>query len=105
MQAGQTAIGQMLHHKKFKKMSDTQILYVSSIICFILIICSFKFSKLFATVNLIMFCLYSVYLYYNLFYNSSDGASLAWWFYAIFFTVLQILIVGTYLGIKIFSKT
>jgi hypothetical protein len=85
-------------------MSDNQVLYIASIICFLFILVSFKFSKQFAIVNLILFFLYSTILYYNLVYNSAYGSGLVWWSYAILLTVLQILIVGIYLGIKFFSK-
>lgn len=79
-------------------MSENQILYISSVICLILILLSFKSSKRFAAINLIVFCLYTFRLYYYMF--KIDGAA---WFYAIFFTVLQILIAGIYLGIKFFK--
>lgn len=83
-------------------MSDEQILYISSMICFIAILTSFKYGKLFAVINLLLFCTYSIVLYYNLFFNSGGGSSLLWLFYLSLFTLLQIVIVSTYIGIKLF---
>lgn len=85
-------------------MSDNQILYISSILCFLLIFISFKYNKQFAFTNAIMFVLYSVIFYYCLFNNGQGGSSFLWWFYLIIATSLQILIVVIYLGIKFFKK-
>lgn len=85
-------------------MSDNQILYVSAVLCFTLILLSFKFGKYFAIINFIIFFIYSIAMYYGLFYRGEEGATLAWWFYLIGLNVLQILIVAIYLSVKFFKR-
>lgn len=85
-------------------MTDNQILYTATIICFILILLSFKFNKQFGIINLIVFLLYSIRMYYGLFYQSKYGTALTWWFYLVILTGLQFLIVGIYLIVKLIRK-
>lgn len=86
------------------EISDNQILYISSVICLILILLTFKFSKQVVLINLVVFILYNAILYYNLIYKSEGGSGFVWWFYLIILTVAQILILGIYIGIKYFKK-
>jgi len=86
------------------EISDNQILYISSAVCLILILLSFKFSKQVGVINLVVFILYNAILYYNLTYKSEGGSGFLWWFYLIILTIAQILILGIYIGIKYFKK-
>jgi hypothetical protein len=61
-------------------MNDNQLLYLASIVCFFLIILTFRHSRKFGGVNMLLFCLYNSILYYHLIYDSSGGAGLVWWF-------------------------
>jgi len=85
-------------------MSEEQFLYMSSAVCFIMILLSFRYRKQFAIINLVLFFIYSPLLYYNLFFNSAYGASLVWWSYLLFFTLLQVLVVCIYLGIRFWQR-
>ena len=85
-------------------MSDDQILYGGSLLCLILVLISFKFSRYFAIINLIVLLSYSTIMYYGLFYKSEEGGALVWWFYLVSLTAIQIVIIGIYLVIKIFKK-
>lgn len=98
------AINQKLHQENKPIMSDNQMLYISSVVCFVLILVSFRYGKQFAAVNLVVFCIYNLFLYYNLFFKGDGGSGFLWWFYLIILTVLQLLIVGIYLGIKFFKQ-
>lgn len=86
------------------EISDNQILYISSVLCLILILVSFKFSRQVGVINLVLFSLYNTILYYNLIYKSDGGSGFLWWFYLVILTVIQILILGIYIGIKYFKK-
>jgi hypothetical protein len=85
-------------------MNDNQIQLGSSALCFLLIMVAFKFGKKLAFINLIVFLLYSLPLYYNLYYNSKEGTALAWWGYLIALTIIHILIVGGYLIFKLVKR-
>jgi len=85
-------------------MSDNQILYISSIICFLLIIVSFRFNRPFGMINLIGYILYNLFLYCNFFYENEGGSGFLWWFYLIILTALQIVVLGIYIGIKFFKR-
>jgi hypothetical protein len=86
------------------EISDNQILYISSVVCLVLILLSFKFNKQIGVINLIVFLFYNALLYYNLIYKSDGGSGFLWWFYLIILTVVQILILCIYIGIKYFKK-
>ena len=86
------------------EISDNQILYISSVVCLILLLLSFKFSRQFGVINFVVFILYNAILYFNLIYKSEGGSGFLWWFYLIILTVVQILILGIYIGIKYFKK-
>jgi hypothetical protein len=85
-------------------MTDNQLLFSSSLLCLILIIISFKFNKLFGIISLIIFVIYSSYLYYSLIYKSQYGSALVWWFYLLIITAIQIIISGTYIIIKLIKN-
>lgn len=57
-------------------MGDEQILYTALIVCFLLIVVSFKYNRKFGMVNIILFCLWGSGLYYHLLFDSSGGAGL-----------------------------
>ncbi|EFK35185.1 Uncharacterised protein [Chryseobacterium gleum] len=61
-------------------MNDNQLLYAASIVCFLLIMITFRHSWKFGTFNMMLFCLYNLILYYHLLFDSSGGAGLVWWF-------------------------
>ncbi len=86
------------------EMNDNQFLYISTILCLILILLSFKFSKQAGFLNLVIFSFYTILLYYNLLYKGDGGSSLLWWFYLIILTLLQSLILGIYISIRYFKK-
>lgn len=86
-------------------MNDNQMLYISSTLCFILILISFRYGSWFAIINLTVFCTYSLFFYYNLYFNNSGGSGFLWWFYLAITTCLELLIVGIYLGIKLLKKS
>jgi hypothetical protein len=60
----------------------------------VLIAVSFKRSKLFGTVNLIVFILYTFPLYYGLYYELVKKALEVWRDMLIFLSALHIIIVG-----------
>lgn len=86
-----------------KNMSDNQLLYFSSILCFILILFLSKPNKYFFLINIGIFVLYSSFLYYKLLCQSNEGSALLWFFYLEVITVIQILLIGIYLLIKFFK--
>ncbi len=59
-------------------MFENQILYGTSLLCFILILFSAKFGKQFAFINSGIFFLYSVILYYNFLYKGDGRSSFLW---------------------------
>lgn len=73
------------------------MLYISSILCFLLIFRLFKYNRRFAIFNLVIFIFYNLILHYNLFYNADGGSSFIWWFYLGMTILIQIAIVGFYL--------
>ena len=85
-------------------MSDNQILCISSILCFVLIVLSSKHNKQFFLINIGLFILYSSVLYYKLFYQSKEGSALLWFFYLLSITVVQIIVIGIYLLTKFFKR-
>jgi len=85
-------------------MSDNQILYISSVLCFLLVLLSFKYNRQFAMINGVVFIVYNALLYYCLFYKGQGGSSFLWWFYLLIATILQILIVGYFLVVNFFKK-
>jgi hypothetical protein len=86
------------------EMSDNQILYISSVVCLFLVLLSFRFSKQVGIINLVVFLLYNAILYHNLIYKSDGGSGFLWWLYLIILTIVQILILVIYIGIKYFKK-
>jgi len=85
-------------------MNDNNILYSCSILLFFVILICFKVNKNIAYLNLVIFLLYSSFLYYGFFFKSTDGTALAWWFYLAIITALQLIAVVIYLGIKYFKR-
>lgn len=76
------------------------VIYTLSAFCCLLIILCVKINKKYAAVNAGIFLLYSIAMYYCLYFKSQYGASLAWLLYLFTLTTLQILIVGIYLIIS-----
>ncbi len=81
-------------------MDDKQLLYTTSIVCFLIIILSFKHNKKFGTVNVVLFCLYNSVLYYHFIFDSSGGAGLVWWFFLLALSAFQMLIILIYFVIR-----
>jgi len=81
-------------------MNDMLLLYIVIIICFVLIAFSFKYSKLFAIINAVLFCIYNMVLFYYLYFSLSGLEALVWWFYLILLNIIQITTIGVYLIIK-----
>lgn len=78
-------------------MEDIIFTCLVSIICLVLILISYRFSKGFFYKNIVVYFLYNGVLYYKLFFYSKWGTSLLWLFYLLVFSVVHILILGFYL--------
>ena len=78
-------------------MEDMIFTYLVSIICLVLILISYRFSKGFFYKNIVVYFLYNSVLYYKLFFDSKWGTSLLWLFYLLVCSVVHILILGFYL--------
>lgn len=88
--------------------SEFQILLAATLVCFLLILWAGRYSKWFALFNGALFLLYSIYMYHGLFFDDSEenkGTALAWWFYLLVITGMQIVIVGTYTLCKAVKRT
>lgn len=85
-------------------MSENQAMYLGSFFCLVLILFAFRVNKSFAIINSVIFLLFSLLFYYGMFFNGKDEMSLGWLILLIGATLLQILIIGIYLGIKFFKK-
>lgn len=85
-------------------MGDDQILYTALIVCFLLIVVSFKYNRKFGMVNMILFCLWGSVLYYHLLFDSSGGAGLVWWFFMLVFCGVQMLVLLLYFIIRTIRK-
>ncbi len=85
-------------------MNDNQFMYISSLVCLLLIFYSFRYNKVFAIFNIFIFLAYNSYLYFGFVYRSLQGAGLVWWFFILTLTLIQILVVGIYVGIKFLKK-
>ncbi len=81
-------------------MNDNQLLYTTSIICFLLIILTLRHYKKFGIVNVILFCLYNSVLYYHFIFDSSGGAGLVWWFFLMVLSAFQMLIILIYFVVR-----
>jgi hypothetical protein len=84
-------------------MNDSPIFYVTSFLCIVLMFASFKFSKSFAVINFISFCLYNLLLYCN-FYKGDGGAVFVWGLSLIVLNIFQILIMSVFILIKSWKK-
>lgn len=85
-------------------MSEECYVYLGSLICLVIILCTFKYGRLFGLINLLLYFIYSIVLYYNLLFNSEGGSSLLWLFYLIFLSILQVIIAGVYLVIQLIKS-
>ena len=86
------------------EISDNQILFISSVLCLLLTLISFKFDKQIGILNLVVILIYYALLYYNLFFRGNGGSGFLWWFYLIILTAIQMLIIEIYIGLKFFKK-
>ena len=77
-------------------MDENQVAYILSAVCFVLILLCYKINKKTATINLILFVIYSIYFYYGLF-NWTEGTSLYAIVGLILFVPAHILILIAYL--------
>jgi len=82
-------------------MDADNIIYLISFLALALIGISYKFSKLFFFINLIIFLIYSFYFYYGLYYIKEGGATMGWWFYNIIITGVHLLFVLGYITISL----
>ncbi len=85
-------------------MSDLQIEILSSVLCFLAILFSLKYSRRFALLNGIAFLLYTIQIYYGLAYKSQEGTGLVWEFLLVLLSAIQIIIVGGYLLYRFFKR-
>ncbi len=85
-------------------MTEYQIAYAGSLVCFLLIIYLFQYNRKYALIHLISFGVYSIFLYYGLEYKSEGGSGLVWWFYLIVLTSIQTIILATHIIIKLFKN-
>lgn len=81
-------------------MSDIPMLIISSALCLLVILLTFKVNTRVALVHAIIFSGYSTYFYHGLFYDSRGGSGLVWLFYIMVFTLLHFLLLGMYLIVK-----
>jgi len=81
-------------------MTDNQLLISCSVILLLLICISFRISRLFFTVNITLFILYSSWFYYGLYFMRGEGIALAWWFYLLLITLFHLFAVAAYLAIN-----
>jgi hypothetical protein len=77
--------------------SDRFLLYSISILTFFLILFSLRFSRSIFVINFFIYCLYSIYFYYGLYYQSSEGRALGWILLNLFFTGLHFIVIAGYL--------
>jgi hypothetical protein len=85
-------------------MTDNLLLFSSSIFCLLLILISFIYNKRFAKINIVIFFIYTLGLYSKMYFYGKEGSAFLWWFYLIVLTVLQLVIIGIYLLIKIIKQ-
>ncbi len=85
-------------------MNENNLLYAGSVVLLILILTTFKFSRNFAVVNIVIYLLYSGVLYYGFFFKSGDGTALAWWFYLAILTSMHLLVILGYIITKYLKK-
>lgn len=78
-------------------MSENTVLYLTSLLLLALIIFSAKYKKSFFIVNLILFLVYTLPMYYGLFFDVGNGSALVYWAYLLFLTLLHIIITTYYL--------
>ncbi|WP_455252370.1 conjugal transfer protein [Prevotella melaninogenica] len=82
-------------------MDEDILLYISSIICVLLIIYQiFKHQKATAALSAIVLLGYSLPLYYFFFFRSEYGAGLTYWFYLLVFNLIYILSTAIHLIFK-----
>jgi len=74
---------------------DILLVFLLPIICFILVILSFKYDKKFASINFVLFCIYSTILYGLAWVEGGHGAIL-WSALTIILNFMQILVVGIF---------
>ena len=86
-------------------MNDNVITYILSSMCLIVILIewmSFNYKK--GKINAIVFVIYSIFLYYLMFYKGSGGAGFTWWFYLLLLTSLHIIILLFGIAKSLFRK-
>lgn len=85
-------------------MKDEYVLYIATIMTFLSIIFTYRINKSFFVVNIIAFILYSIYFYYGLKYQSTEGRALGWLLSNLFFTGLHFFGIIGYVIFKYFKK-
>lgn len=79
-------------------MGDTLLLYAGTCCCLILILFSFRFSRIAGAVHLLVLLAYSSYGYYGLFeWSKGKGNALAWFFYLLMALIAHSLILLVYI--------
>lgn len=74
-------------------MNENVFTYILSSICLIVILIEWmSFNRKKGKINATVFVIYSISLYYLMFYKGSGGAGFTWWFYLVVLTSLHIII-------------
>lgn len=85
-------------------MTDIQLLYISSIITFLITFILYRFSKKAFSVVLSLFIIYSLFFYYLFFYEGKYGSSLVWMVYLLALYIVHVLAVLGYVVVKVVKK-
>lgn len=71
--------------------ADTQLVVVSSVLNFLLLLALVKADKKYFIYSLLIFIAYSVFFYNGLFYHGQYGSSLVWLVYLLFINAVHSL--------------
>jgi hypothetical protein len=80
--------------------SDNILLFIGTVVNFILILNLLRINKRLMLINGVIALLYSLSFYYKLFYDSSEGRGLVWWFYHLIFIGLHLIVLILLLILK-----
>jgi hypothetical protein len=84
--------------------SDNIILFLISFLTLLVIIVSLRLRNFFGYLNLIIFSIYSISLYYGLFFKGNYGSGFLWCFLAVTLTSIHLLILVISLIIKYWRR-
>lgn len=79
---------------------EDNLVYLIQILLAGTLILSFKSNKLFSIINLAIAVVYSLPLYYCLFFHFEYGSGFLWWFYLIILSSIHLIVTIVYLIVK-----